>query len=201
MPLHTKKHIKNGIVALWHITETKQQLQRLLPKSWLDTLDLNKVSRHNLAARVLAHTVKPNFAPIEKDEYGKPYFDSINHKISLTHAGDYAGFMLTERRDCGIDMEEINERIRRIQSKFVREDEEDFLAEDLRGLFAIWCAKETMYKYYGLKALDFKMHMKLDYKKLQEKGTLTGHINKGEYSQTLELDYEFFENYLILHTV
>jgi phosphopantetheinyl transferase len=201
VPLHTKKHIKNGIVALWHITENKEQLQAMLPQTWLDKLDLSKVSTHNLAARVLAHYVSPDFAPLEKDAYGKPYFDSEDHKISITHAGEYAAFIQTEKRECGIDMEEITERVRRIQSKFVREDEEPFLAEDLKGLFAVWCAKETMYKYYGLKALDFKNNMKLDYQKLAEKGTLTGHIFKDDYKVSLELDYEFFDNYLILHTV
>ncbi|MDC0104719.1 4'-phosphopantetheinyl transferase superfamily protein [Bacteroidia bacterium] len=201
MPLHTKKHIKNGIVALWHITETKEQLQAMLPQAWLDKLDLDKVSRHNLAARVLANQVSPDFAPLEKDEYGKPYFDSEDHKISITHAGEYAGFIQTEKRDCGIDMEELTERVRRIQSKFIREDEESFLAEDLKGLFAVWCAKEAMYKHYGLKALDFKNNMKLDYQKLAGKGTLIGHIFKGDYNLSLELEYEFFDNYLIMHTV
>jgi 4'-phosphopantetheinyl transferase len=201
VPLHTKKHIKNGIVALWHITETKEQLQNLLPEKWLDTLDLERVSTHNLAARVLAHQVKPDFAPLEKDEYGKPYFESADHKISITHAGEYAGFMFTEKKECGIDMEEITERVRRIQKKFVRKDEEEFLVEDLRGLYAIWCAKEAMYKHYGLKALDFKQHMKLDYRKLEDKGTLVGHIQKDDFANTLELEYEFFDNYLILHTV
>jgi len=172
----------------------------MLPHTWLDKLDLDKVSRHNLAARVLAHQVSPGFAPLEKDEYGKPFFDSEDHEISITHAGEYAGFIQTEKRKCGIDMEEITERVRRIQSKFVREDEEGFLADDLRGLFMIWCAKEAMYKYYGLKSLDFKQHMKLDYKPLQESGTLTGHIDKDDYSRTLELNYTFFDNYLILHT-
>lgn len=172
----------------------------MLPEEWLDTLDLERVSTHNLAARVLAHQVKPDFAPLEKDEYGKPYFESANHKISITHAGEYAGFMLTEKRECGIDMEEITERVKRIKSKFVREDEEAFSDEGLKGLYAIWCAKEAMYKYYGLKALDFKKHMKVNFQKLQKKGILVGQIAKDDYSKTLQLNYEFFDNYLILHT-
>jgi phosphopantetheinyl transferase len=200
VPLHTKKHIKNGKVALWHITESKDELTALLPLSWQANLDMDKVSVHNIAARVLARTVCPNFDILEKDAYGKPYFDSEDHKISITHAGDYAGFMYTKERDCGLDMEEITERVRRIQSKFVREDEAAFLADDLRGLYIIWCAKEAMYKHYGLKSLDFKKHMKLDYRRLEESGTLVGHVSKDEYSRTLDLEYLFFDNYLILHT-
>ena len=200
MPLYTKKHIKNGKVALWHITETKEELTSLLPLSWQANLDMDNGSVHNIAARVLAHTVCPDFDILEKDEYGKPYFDSEDHKISITHSGKFAGFMYTKERDCGLDMEEITERVRRIQSKFVREDEAAFLADDLRGLYILWCAKEAMYKHYGLKSLDFKKHMKLDYQKLTETGKLIGHIVKDEYSRTLELEYSFFDNYLILHT-
>lgn len=161
---------------------------------------MKRVSVHNLAARVLAHTVCPEFSILEKDEYGKPYFDSQYHKISITHAGEYAGFMYTEKRDCGLDMEEVTERIRRIQTKFVRTDEELFLKEDLKGLFILWCAKEAMYKYYGLKSLDFKKHMKVDYLPLSESGTLVGHIHKDAYSRTLELQYSFYDNYLLIHT-
>ena len=43
--------------------------------------------------------------------------------------------------------------------------------------------------------------MKLDYQKLAGKGTLIGHIFKGDYNLSLELEYEFFDNYLIMHTV
>lgn len=173
----------------------------MLPASWQANLDLDKVSTHNLAARVLARTVCPDFDILEKDEYGKPYFESEDHKISITHAGDYAGFMLTEKRDCGIDMEKLTDRVRRIVSKFVRPDEEEYLEQDLRGMYAIWCAKEAMYKYYGLKALDFREHMKLNTALLDTQGTLLGSIHKGEYWQHLELEYEFFDDYLLIHTV
>ena len=95
----------------------------MLPNSWLKNLDVDKLRPHNLAARVLAHTVCPGFDILEKDEYGKPFFESTAHKISITHAGNYAGFQLKEGDDCGIDMEHITHRIERIVSKFIREDE------------------------------------------------------------------------------
>lgn len=200
MPLHSKKHITNGIVALWRIEESKDELLDMLPLNWQANLDLAHVKRHNLAARVLANTVCPDFDILEKDEFGKPYFESEDHKISITHAGDYAGFMLTEKKDCGMDMEQITGRIRRITKKFVREDEEGFLRQGLNGMYAIWCAKEAMYKYYGLKSLDFKEHMKLHPSQLNTQGTLSGVIHKKQYIKELDLDYEFFDDYLLIHT-
>ena len=200
MPLHSKKHIKNGIVALWEINESKEELTALLPKSWLRNIDLDRVSRHNLAARVLAHTVCPEFDILEKDEYGKPYFESASRKISLTHAGDFAGFMYKEHEDCGIDMEKISSRIRKIGPRFIREDEQDFQKAGLEGMYLVWCAKEALYKYYGLKGLDFRDHMKLEFNALGESGELIGNISKGEYQQQVKINYQFFEEYLIVYT-
>lgn len=173
----------------------------MLPSSWLEKLDLDRVSRHNLAARVLAHTVCPDFNILEKDEYGKPYFESTEHKISLSHAGDYAAFQLKENDDCGIDMEKITDRIERIKDKFMREDEHPFLDYGLRGMYLVWCAKEALYKYYGLKALDFRKHMKVEFTPLEhDSGTFSGRIGKGDYQKTLLLDYVFFDDYLMVNT-
>ncbi|MEY2924927.1 MAG: hypothetical protein RLZZ337_1475 [Bacteroidota bacterium] len=172
----------------------------MLPKSWLNQIDIDKLSAHNLAARVLANTVCPEFDILEKDEYGKPYFESAHFKISLTHAGKYAGFMQKESDDCGLDMEQITDRVRRIVTKFVREDENEFLQHDLQGMYLLWCAKEALYKYYGLKSLDFKEHMKVEYQPLKSNGSLFGHIQKGDYNKQVHFDYQFFEEYLLVHT-
>lgn len=200
MPIHSKKNIIDGVVALWRIEESKNELIELLPKSWRANLNLEKVSEHNLAARVLAKTVCPDFDILEKDEYGKPYFDSEDHKISITHAGEYAGFMFTKKRDCGIDMEHITDRIRRLAHKFIREDEKHYLDQELKGMYAVWCAKEAMYKHYGLKALDFKEHMKLHSERLSTNGIFRGSIHKNEYWEEIEMEYSFFDDYLLVHT-
>ncbi len=173
----------------------------MLPKSWLNNIDLEKVRPHNLAARALANTVCPEFDILEKDEYGKPYFESSKHKISITHSGEYAAFMYKTDDDCGIDMEELNGRIRRIVSKFMREDEEEFLNHEDDGMYIVWCAKEALYKYYGLKSLDFKDHLKVEYSPIEKQGTLTGHISKKDYYKKVMLEYQFLDQYLLVYTI
>ncbi|MBR9861626.1 4'-phosphopantetheinyl transferase superfamily protein [bacterium] len=202
MPLYSKKQINNGIVALWKINESFEELLEIVPSHWLENIDLKRLSIHNLAARALANVVCPDFEILEKDEFGKPYFESAIHKISITHAGDYAGFMLKEHEDCGIDMEKLTDRIFRIQSKFIREDEESFAIQGKIGLFMVWCAKETMYKYYGMKALDFKKHLKLIPQDINsDTGKILGIIEKGDYYKELEMEYESFDNYLMVNTL
>ena len=75
-----------------------------------------------------------------------------------------------------------------------------FLIHKYQGMYAIWCAKEALYKYYGLKSLDFKEHLKVDYQPLENEGTLTGYIQKDDYYTELKLGYEFFNEYLLIHT-
>jgi 4'-phosphopantetheinyl transferase len=201
LPLYSKEQIKDGIVALWEINEDFDELLNLVPAAWINTIDIQHISKHNLAARALANEVCPGFKLLEKDKYGKPYFESKQHEISITHAGKYAGFMLHKTSNCGIDMERITERIRPLQSKFIREDEQGFLKWDLKGMFMVWCAKEAMYKYYGRKALDFKTHLKVYVDSISESGTIKGEINKGDYQKELDLQYKFIDDYLIVHTI
>jgi hypothetical protein len=64
----------------------------------------------------------------------------------------------------------------------------------------VWCAKEALYKYYGLKALDFKAHLKLQFEPFEKEGNLKGIISKNEYKITMDLHYQFFDEYLLIHT-
>jgi len=159
------------------------------------------MTAHNIAARLLAHTICPDFDSIEKDKYGKPYFESQNHPISITHAGKYAAFIYTTDRQCGIDIEHVTNRIDRIKHKFIREDETPFLQHHLQGMYLVWCAKESMYKFHGVKALDFKQHMRLNYTSISQYGKLVGSIQKGDYQKSIPLHYQFFDEYLLVHTL
>ena len=67
-------------------------------------------------------------------------------------------------------------------------------------MYAVWCAKEALYKYYGMKALDFKDHLRLEYSPLKKSNRLTGYISKDTYFKKLDLWYEHWENYIIVHT-
>lgn len=173
----------------------------LVPTSWLKGIDTAKISKHNLAARALANEVCPGFELLEKDKYGKPYFESANHYISLSHSGKFAAFMLNKDDECGIDMEQITDRIHRIAPKFMREDESGYQQQGTKGLYTVWCAKEALYKYYGLKALDFRQHLKVESKELGSEGELKGYIEKGNYAKEVGLSYWFIEDYIIVHTL
>jgi phosphopantetheinyl transferase (holo-ACP synthase) len=95
-----------------------------------------------------------------KDKFGKPYLDGSDHFISMSHTLDFTA-VIASLIPVGIDIQYMVEKIQRISNKFVREDEFLFIPEVDRNLYyhAIWGAKESMYKAYGKKELDFKNHM------------------------------------------
>jgi hypothetical protein len=48
--------------------------------------------------------------------------------------------------------------------------------------------------------LDFKAHLKLQFEPFEKEGNLKGIISKNEYKITMDLHYQFFDEYLLIHT-
>lgn len=173
----------------------------MLPKEWADKINLQKASAHHIAARVLAHTVAPDLSIIEKDENGRPYFTTSEKCLSLSHSGDFAAVIISDSASCGIDIEKMNPRVERIKCKFVRDDEKIFESYGLRGLFKVWCAKETLYKFYAVKKLDFKQHLRVSLSDDSgEQFQLIGEISKNDYYSKINLVGQTFEDYIMVYT-
>ena len=126
-----------------------QTLKSKKKSEWLSSRHLlHQLSGRNLRGACL------------KDQYGKPYLEGSDHFISISHTLDFAA-VIASLNPVGIDIQYIVEKIQRISTKFVREDEFQYIPETDRILYfhTIWGAKEAMYKAYGKKELDFKNHM------------------------------------------
>lgn len=99
---------------------------------------------------------------------GRPFIVGQPHAyIGISHTKGFASIIMAKDRPVAVDMEYRDPRILNIANRFLRDDEKaecdayacdgecDALArQDL--LLVIWCAKETMYKYYSNEALTFR---------------------------------------------
>jgi len=100
-------------------------------------------------------------------------------------------------------MERIDTRIGRVAKKFVNEEEDLYLSKvslDELNYYQtiIWSAKETMYKIYGKKELDFKLHMSVEaFDKSQE--AILGRIHKGDEKCILSLQLDCIDNYILCY--
>ena len=126
-----------------------QELKSRKKSEWLSSRYL----LHHLSGRILRGACL-------KDKFGKPYLAGSDHFISMSHTLDFTA-VIAALNPVGIDIQYMVEKIQRISNKFVGDDEFLFIPEVDRNLYfhAIWGAKESMYKAYGKKELDFKNHM------------------------------------------
>ena len=160
------EHLHYG---LWRISEAEEELrEKYLPSiEELDELKGFKFIGRRLewlASRLMFRELYKGEEKlvIRKDEQGKPFIESKDWKLSISHTREFAAAILCDfGRPVGIDIEHVNERIRKVAGKFSspREralvDEDSLLGKD-KQLTRIWAAKEAVYKMYGLKQLDFK---------------------------------------------
>lgn len=166
----------------------------------------NKDSKHWLASRLLIKTLLPDGEIVLlKDQFNKPHLlvNGVEHFISITHSHDFAAVIISEVKKVSLDMEQIDQRINRVGHKFTREDELAYLnADHLTGMQTIlWSAKETLYKYYGLKELDFKEHLLIAPFIWQTSPMeITGHIHKNGLHIELTIHVEAVENYVLTYS-
>lgn len=200
MPLylqHTDDCCRWGI---WKIEETADELLAMLAMqtdkerfaAGLQSLKSDKRKLEWLAVRVLLATLAGADKVICYHPSGRPYLEDGSASISISHTQGYAAVILgPERGDVAIDIEQYAERVRRLYTKFMREDEVPgaFQGTDTWGMLLHWSAKETMFKAMDTAEVDFREHLRIAPFQLQAEGLLTGHEYRTEQQRTFLIHY------------
>ena len=88
---------------------------------------------------------------INHNEDGKPMIEGYH--ISISHTLGYVAVILSRDYEVGVDIEYVSDRVNRISSRFLRDDE---VFPDTTDKLIAWCAKETMYKLFSSEHLALK---------------------------------------------
>ena len=123
------------------------------------------------------------------NEDGKPILNN-GLNISISHTRGYIAIILSETKNVGIDIEYVSDRVEKISSRFMREDES---ADDIISLLVHWCAKETLYKLFSSEHLDF-MNIKVN---IDETVSATNVLN----NITVPLFVESTSNYVLTYSM
>ncbi|NNF36670.1 MAG: 4'-phosphopantetheinyl transferase superfamily protein [Saprospiraceae bacterium] len=113
-----------------------------------------------------------------KDEYGKPFIEGSDRFISLSHSNDWIA-VAGSKVAIGVDIQIIVEKITRIAHRISSPEEIAFVEGEqyILGLHILWGAKESIYKAYGKRNLEFRKHIKIDPfipgKEVETTGSLT----------------------------
>ncbi len=198
MPLIIQKNINSEIkLAVWKVNESLEELE-VLATGLQDTnhqhIKLNTKKKEFLLNRILlAHLANPQ-ARLSYHPTGQPY--SKAHKISISHCKGYQTMLLSANTPVGLDLECERSQLKRIQHKFVSEEELALLSHlpaQKRLLFA-WCAKEAAYKYYAKRNIGFRENLQI--KKVDDKLCILLAI--GQITKFLALQYLVIDRHTLL---
>ncbi len=187
-------------VGFWKIDETPEELLQMYTLGeHNETIEAMVSARksHFIASRLLAKEFYPQ-SEVFKDEFGKPHLIGSNAHISWSHSGNYAALIACENSSTGIDIEQISDRILRIENKFCNKEDKKSIdpGHHAETLLAIWTAKESMFKWYGRKEVDFKLHMSVEPFEWQESGRFFTRFHKGETQARFTMEYEIINHHL-----
>jgi phosphopantetheinyl transferase len=171
MPEITRKIIDNhSLYAIWQITESVNELwsaiklrkeEEILYKSFV----AESRKKQWLAYRILIKDLlRPDDFPVEYNEHGKPFLAGSDYHISVTHTENLAAVIISRHARVGIDMEKARPRILKVKERFLKSKELALIGKEreLEQLTLAWCAKEALYKIYGVRNLDFRENMSVE---------------------------------------
>jgi phosphopantetheinyl transferase len=168
MPLAERIELaENAFIAAWELNETPEELESVYRLKEGES-EIYSSFTHPwrksqwLATRLLLEQILPG-SKIIYDANGKPWSDREGHFISITHSAAYIAIMVSFT-PCGIDLEQIREKIDRIAPRFLDEKELEAarLEPAVERMHIYWCVKEAIYKVYGRKEVSFRTDIFVD---------------------------------------
>ena len=205
MPNYAHHTFEWGGIAIWHITETSDELYALLDTEKYDSQLLgmkNEVRRAEwLAVRLL---VKELFGPEAEVAYhptGRPYLKNSTTHISISHTKGFAAVAYHHEALVGMDIEYLSSRVERIALRFTTRDEASYIDrhdESVRQMYHLinWSAKETLYKLFDSPSMaEFKEVFHIAPYALAECGTMNATVCNAEKT-LLAVSYRTFPEFV-----
>ena len=169
MPLIYQQDINVATkVAVWKIEEEEQ--------FFLDYIPIHRSIKHpkkrlqHLAGRYLLQHLYPDFPynEIMIADTMKPFLADNKYHFSISHSKDYAAAIVSSNCRVGIDIEIPTGKATIISDKFIHPNERHLMNTlgdntDLNHFNTmLWCAKEAMFKWWGIGNVDFKEMLRID---------------------------------------
>lgn len=190
---HEEKKLQWGI---WKTGESVEELLALLPeqKKYEQAIQcFTSVHRRVewLSVRVLLYKLLGEEKEIIYLPTGKPYLSEPSRYISISHTRGYVAVILSQIAEVSVDIEQFGERVRRITSRFMREDELPSLysGSETWSLLLHWSAKEVMFKCMNADNVDFRKHLQVYPFQVQDNGTFRAKEYRTSKQQEFMISY------------
>ncbi|MCF8294904.1 MAG: 4'-phosphopantetheinyl transferase superfamily protein [Bacteroidales bacterium] len=179
------------LVSLRITEETEKWL--LLQGLYQEGDQVSHPKRRNelMAARAIVNHTCKVANPIVYDAEGKPFLESCQFQISITHTADYVAVLFSKNQPVGLDAEYASDRVMKISGRFLSEEETRNTCHESQSVHQMiyWTMKEAMLKLVGDRKLDFKEELKIQAFGIQKSGETTGVIFRQGKARTCQLKY------------
>jgi phosphopantetheinyl transferase len=184
-------------LAIWKLEEPEDFFLKAVPLQ-REITHPHKRLQH-LAGRWLLKYLFPEF-PLELVRIAdtrKPFLENEAFHFSISHCGDYAAVIVSEKCRVGVDIEIPTQKVERIKHKFLHSEELALLKhKDMHSIVPLtlmWSCKEAVFKWWSYGNVDFSDQIKLVPSDLKVKGSINAcFIEKESYD--LSIHYSLFEN-------
>lgn len=200
-----KEHTGDGgLLGIWKMVETREELLQLFPKhlrseadTYLKDVRSERRSVEWLSTRVMLLDLLGSEQIILNRKDGSPYLSEGKIKISISHTKEYAAILLHETSAVGIDVETRSERVVKIAGKFISEDEFIDPAQKIVHQLLHWSAKETLFKLINEQGIDFKQHLHIYPFTPCKEGLIRAWETKTNKRRSFRLHYEVHPDYVL----
>ena len=191
-------------LGIWKIEETEEFFKANVPQH-RNVTHPHKRLQH-LAGRFLLQYLFPTFPYelIQIADTRKPFLPDEQYHFSISHCGDYVAAIVSKNSRVGIDIETPTEKISRVMYKFLSAKEHELFSliqpDKGRIPFAtlLWSAKESVFKWYGNGAVDFRKEIQL---KKQHEGNETIESYFSKDNTELTIHYRQFDHLVLAWVV
>jgi phosphopantetheinyl transferase len=218
MPIFFQHQINEATrLGIWKIEETEE--------FFLSNVPLQKEVTHphkrlqHLAGRFLLQFLFPDFPYelIRIADTNKPYLQNEKFHFSISHSGDYAAVIVSKNQRVGLDIEILSRKAEKIKHKFLSEEEmktfyisknqsasqlstlnSQLPTSNSQLLTLLWCAKESVFKWYGDGGVDFRKDIQLK-KQHQSSETIDCFFVKN--NQQITNHYKEFEHLVLVWVI
>lgn len=197
MPLYRDFSDDKATILLWKYEEEED----MNPENLLEKENFEKIKEYHptklkehLLVRKILKSVLANHKILYRGR--EPFLEPNDYEISVTHSFPFAALAISKNK-IGIDIEPFNEKINRIQHKFLREEESGFIEKEKETAYLtiIWSLKESLYKIHHSNYWSLKKHYEVKPFHLDFPFNIRCRVHDEQVSDLYSARVEFFENY------
>ncbi|MBQ6653228.1 MAG: 4'-phosphopantetheinyl transferase superfamily protein [Prevotella sp.] len=195
MPLISIEKLPNKVLlGLWQLNEQPDDFDLPQKKGILAQCRSAVRQTEKLATyALLATMIGDDDLLVAHEKSGRPILEGWH--ISISHTRGYVAVILSRYRRVAVDIEYVANRVNKIASKFIREDEK---ATTTLTRLLHWSAKETAYKYYSEQQLNF-FEIRLQHFQPESEGILI--LENLRSNRTLSVCYRQNNAYVLTYAI